>query len=71
MAVRMPVSYPTWSSPCDLRLAQEALAYRVRQNPPLTTPPNTSEDSTSPRGCISIREATNMSSSIPMSESPN
>ncbi|SRR5713101_952725 len=38
MAVRMPLSYPTWSSSCDLRLAQEALSYRVRQNPPLTTP---------------------------------
>ena len=37
MAVRIPVSYPAWSGPCNVRLPQEALAYRVRQNPPLTT----------------------------------
>lgn len=37
MSVRMPLSYPPGSGPCDLRLPQEALAYRCQQRPPLTT----------------------------------
>lgn len=37
MTIRMPLSHPPGSSPCDMRLPQEALTYRRKQNPPLTT----------------------------------
>ena len=35
---RMPVSLPSFSEPCDPRLPQAALEFRLHHGPPLTTP---------------------------------